>query len=236
MRLAARVAETLGVQRGPAMGFLGMCLFATAAFVVAHLAYRLLGVPHDKGFGLGQERGYGSIFFVIETAWAIGLLVLVAVMLRAPVLFAWATAFGYLLLDDWYELHEQMGGTLARGLGVIHHLGELLWLLGTATALGVVVLVLHLLSRGDARAVSAVLFALALALLLCGALADFMHGMMDSDTLQPYVIALEDGGEIAVMSVVVAFLYAVAFTGHRPRVGQRWGTLFGIPAELRRPR
>lgn len=231
MRLGARVAETLGVGSGPARGFLAMCLLVTAVLTVAHFGYRLLGVPHDTAFGLGQERGYGAIFFVIETGWAIGLLLLAGVTLRAPVLFAWAAAFGYLLVDDWYELHEQLGGNLAQAMGVIHHLGELTFLLVMATVLGLLVLVLHLASRGGARAISAVLFALAAALLLCGGLADFVHGMMDNADLATYVIALEDGGEIAVMSLIVAFLFAVAFTGHRPRVGRRWGTLFGVPPE-----
>lgn len=40
--------------------------------------------------------------------------------------------------------------------------------------------------------------------------------------------ALEDGGEIAVMSLVVALLFAVVADGHRPRPGRRLGLLTGV--------
>ncbi|TWH32254.1 hypothetical protein L600_001900000330 [Isoptericola variabilis J7] len=106
-------------------------------------------------------------------------------------------------------------------------MGELVWLAGVAAAVGIVVLVLHLRTRGLPRALSAVLVALAAALFACGVIIDYLHAAVSTPALDPYVTLLEDGGEIAMMSLVVAFLFGVAFVDHRPELRGRWARLSG---------
>ncbi len=227
-------AEVLGVRGGPARGLLVMCWSVATVLGVAHLARWTTGMPGDPGFDLGVERSFGEIFFMIMTIWAASLLVRLAMSLRSGAMLGWAIAFGYLFVDDWFTVHERVGGPIGRRLAIDFHAGETLWLLGLAGIMGLVLVVLHLRSRGEPRAISAVLFGLNLVLLFCGVVLDLAHGRLTDMTFDPYVTLLEDGGEIAVMSVVVAFLFAVAYTGHRPRVGRRWGTLLGVPRELQR--
>ncbi len=236
MSTVARLLSTLGVREGPARGLLLMCLAVTGGLVAAHLAHFTVGRPGDHGFRLGLERGFGELYFVILTVWAAGLLVLLAVRERSGVLAGWAAAFGCLFVDDWFTVHERVGAYLGRRVGAVHHVGELVWLVAVALALGGVVLVLHLRSRGTARAVSAVLVGLATGLFACGVVVDFLHGTVTSAALDPYVTVIEDGGEIGVMCAVVAFLFAVTYVGHRPRVGPRWGAMLGVPPELRTTR
>lgn len=233
MSTAARVLSTLGVREGPARGLLLMLLTIAGGLVAAHLAHYTVGRPGDHGFRLGLERGFGELYFVILTVWAVGLLVLLAVRERSGVLAAWAVAFGVLFVDDWFTVHERLGADIGRRIGTVYHVGELVWLLGAAAIVGGLTLVLHLHSRGTARAVSAVLVGLALGLFVCGVVVDFLHGTVTGPALDPYVTVLEDGGEIVVMCAVVAFLFAVAFAGHPPRVGRRWGAMLGVPPELR---
>lgn len=238
MGLVRRATQTLGVHEGPARGLLMMCLGVVAFLVAAHLGLYIVGRPGDPGFSLGGERGYGEVFFMIMSIWVACLLLALAVRMRSAVLGGWSAAFGYLFLDDWFTVHERLGGQLARHLGVTHQTGELTWLAGVALVTGTLLVGLHLRSRGEPRAVSAVLFGLALALAFCGVALDFVHATIRSTPsiawLSPYATIPEDGGEIAVMSLVVSFVFAVAYTGHRPRVGRRWGTLFGVDRMLQR--
>jgi hypothetical protein len=226
--------EVLGVRSGPARGLLVMCLSVVGVLAGAHLAHLIVGRPSDSAFHLGIERSFGEVFFMVLTVWTVALLAVAAGRLRSGVPIAWAAAFGYLFVDDWFGVHERVGGPIGQRLGTDFHVGELVWLVGLAVVLGSALLVLHLRSRGDARALSAVLFGLGLPLLFCGVVLDLAHGRNTSEAIEPWITLLEDGGEIAVMSVVVAFLFAVAYTGHRPRVGRRWGTLLGVPRELQR--
>lgn len=117
-------------------------------------------------------------------------------------------------------MHERAGALLGGRFGFSPHLGELVWLLGLATVVGLAVVVLHLRARGPARAVSAVLVGLAAGLFACGVVLDFVHAEATTPVLDPYVTLAEDGGEIAVMSLVVAFLFGVAFAGHAPTSGR----------------
>lgn len=234
MGLVRRATQTLGVHEGPARGLLMMCLATTGVFGAAHVARYTVGVPGDVGFDLGVERGFGEVFFMVMTVWTAALLARVSLRTRSGVLLAWAGAFVVVFVDDWFTIHERVGGPIGARLGMDYHVGELVWMAGLAGVLGLTLLVLHFRSRGEARGVSAVLFGLALGLLFCGAVLDLVHGRVTSPVVGPYVTLLEDGGEIAVMSLVVSFVFAVAYTGHRPRVGRRWGTLFGVDRMLQR--
>jgi hypothetical protein len=226
--------EALGVRSGPARGLLVMCLSVVGVLAVAHLAHLILGRPSDRAFHLGIDRGFGEVFFMVLTVWVVALLMVVGARLRSGLPLAWAAAFAYLFLDDWFRVHERVGLLIGPRLGADFHVGELVWLLSVAVVLGSTLLGMHLRSRGDARTLSAVLVGLGLAALFCGVVLDLAHGRNTSEAVEPWITLLEDGGEIAVMSVVVAFLFAVAYTGHRPRVGRRWGTLLGVPRELQR--
>jgi hypothetical protein len=211
-----------------------MCLSVVAVLGVAHLSRWTTGMPGDRGFDLGVERSFGEIFFMIMTIWVVSLLARLALSLRSVAMLGWAIAYGYLFVDDWFTVHERIGGPIGRSLGRDFHTGEMIWLTALGGIMGLMLLVVHLRSSGEARAISGVLFGLSAALMFCGVVLDLAHGRLPTMTLDPYVTLLEDGGEIAVMSVVVAFLFAVAYTGHRPRVGRRWGTLLGVPRELQR--
>ncbi|SKC75803.1 hypothetical protein [Krasilnikoviella flava] len=91
-----------------------------------------------------------------------------------------------------------------------------------------VVLTLHLRAGPDARAVSGVLVLLAGGLFATGVVLDLLHRFTDGGFPDALLTALEDGGEIAVMSVLVAFLFAVVACGHRPRPGPRLARLMGV--------
>ena len=78
------------------------------------------------------------------------------------------------------------------------------------------------------RAVSAVLIVLFGALVFFGIVVDAVHHLVfPGPGLRPLFTVLEDGGEMVVLSIIVAFVFAVALCGHRPTLDGRLGALAG---------
>ncbi|SKC75800.1 hypothetical protein SAMN04324258_3490 [Krasilnikoviella flava] len=232
-----RVADAVGVRRGPAAVLLVMLLALVGALVSAYLGHRLAGWPAEPGFRLGREWGYGEVLFAVQVAWAAGLLGWVAVRLRWPVMAAWALGFVVVLVDDRLMLHERAGAWLARSPAPVAGpaIGELVWLAGLALVLGAVLLAAHLRSSPAARAASIVLLLLTVALAGFGVLVDQLHVVVEGRAPHTYLVtAVEEGGELAVLSVIVAYLFAVACDGHRPGHDMA-GTRAVAPSGMRQP-
>lgn len=244
-----RWRAALGLDEPAVAGLLVLLWLTTAAFVAAHLGHRLLGVPWHPFFDLGTDRGYAETFFQVITAWAVILLGVAAVRLRAPLLALFAISSAYLLVDDYFLVHEGVGVVVAGWVGVepagpagpagpamTVHLGEALYL-GTV---GVVVVtsfaIAYRAARPDVRRIARTLAALFAVLAVFGVLVDLLHALVAGPTVVDAAFTtVEDGGEIAAMSLIVAFGFALAFArSHGPApLGGRPGTGYEAPATVR---
>lgn len=238
-----RCRAALGLDEPTVAGLLVLLWLTTAAFVAAHLGHRLLGVPWHPFFDLGTDRGYAETFFQVITAWAVILLGVAAVRLRAPLLALFAISSAYLLVDDYFLVHEGMGVVVAGwmggepgGSGMTVHLGEALYL----GAVGVVVVtsfaIAYRAARPDVRRIARTLAALFAVLVVFGVVVDLLHALVAGPTVVDAAFtAVEDGGVVAAMSLIVAFGFALAFArSHGPApVGGRPGTGYEAPATVR---
>lgn len=222
-------SAALGSDRTAARGVLFLLLTAGAVLILLHVSLKVVGEPANMMFDLAFDRGYGEFFQYVQTIWAGAMLVLLAARRRAPVFAAWAAVCGFLLLDDWLQLHEWFGPVFASIIGqgqsaVI--VGELIWLGTVGALLFAGVAPLHLRAREEALRVSAVLVVLFGLLVLFGVVVDAVHhAFLEHPVLAGPLALLEDGGELIVMSLIVSFLFAVAFAGHSPRLGRRLAVL-----------
>ncbi|MFI2105090.1 hypothetical protein ACH436_17485 [Isoptericola sp. NPDC019693] len=219
--------------RGPVAALAVMLLAVVGALVAAYLGHRLAGWPGEPGFRLGREWGYGEVLFAVMVAWTAGLLGWAAARRRWPVLAFWSLGFVAMLVDDRLMLHERAGAWLARSPAPVADpaLGELVWLAGLGLVLGGMLLVAHLRAGAEARATSRALLLLVGALALFGVVVDQLHVAVQGQAPHTYLVtAVEEGGELAVLALVVAFAFAVACAGHTP------GRRQPLPAsEARRP-
>ncbi|WP_407319347.1 hypothetical protein UQW22_02920 [Isoptericola halotolerans] len=224
--MTRRLARELGVVGGPAGGLLVLMWTVLAGLVLAHVGFRTWRVPADPGYGLGRDRGYGDVYFTVLVVWVVLMCLLLAVRHRSVLLAAWATAFGVLAVDDWFGLHERFGVVIGARLGTTSGLGELVWLGGLALVIGVLLVVGHLRAGGPVRATSTLLMVLCAGLFVCGVVVDAVHAAVSGEHWNTVALVVEDGGEIAVLCVVVSFLFAVTFCGHRPApFAGRWRRL-----------
>lgn len=200
-----------------------LCLFlaADAALIALHLSLKFVGYPSGWTFDLGAERGYGELIQYLKAIWIALLLLTLLQRLRAPVFLAWAALFAYIAADDWFGLHERAGEWAGarwpeRG-DWVWHAGELGFLVGVVVMFLVVAVPLHRRERGRSREVSRRLFWLAAALGAVGVGVDAVHHLLfDAPWADVPFTVLEDGGELVLMSVIVAFVFAVAERTGRP--------------------
>ena len=140
----------------------------------------------------------------------------IVVRTRAWILLVFAVFAMYLLIDDYFTLHEQIGTWFARNvlyIGILStHLGEALWLLSIGVILIVSLAISYRFSSTDARRMTLTVGALFAALAFFGVAVDILHSpFIDLPIIDALFIALEDGGEIAVMSLLVTHLVSLAF-------------------------
>lgn len=163
-----------------------------------------------------RDRGIPELFGYALLAVAVVGLVVLGRRRTRPVLHAWAATFGLILLDDQMMVHERGGRVLVRLLGSpteilgvrAQDVGELVVWAGIAALPLLAVVVLHRLSDLPTRRVSAALGVLLGGLVLFGVVFDQLHSMfLDGlPVAGPIAGALEDGGELAVMAVLAAFV------------------------------
>lgn len=175
--------------------------------------------PANWRFSLSEEGGLGECWeYVLSAATATALLRLWA-RTRCSVYAASAAVFAWVLLDNAVELHERGGTALAPffrwlGAGVLApDVGELV--VFAAAGLAIIALIFPSVRHGIGR--DAVL---ALAPVACvfgaaffGVGADFVHSevhSLASENLADQVLGfIEDGGELAMLSLAAALALAI---------------------------
>lgn len=186
-------------------------LLGDAAFLLLHLMHKAGHVSlADLAFNLTHEGGLAEMFQYAKETFITGVLALQAVRWRSGTYGLWALLFGYLALDDSLALHERGGAALAAGLQLEPawglrsiDLGELM--IAATVALAVMLMLVAIARWGRAslhRASSEMLMLLAL-FAVCGVGFDMLHVVAVGHGVPGMGIA-EDGGEMAVMSLIAA--------------------------------
>lgn len=195
--------------RTPSFEYLALLLAADLLFVVLHLFHHYSPYFSDLGFSLVRERSFSEVFQYVKEYW-IALMFLWIGRLMSWTYWAWAVLFGYLLVDDSFSIHERIGVWLAERLDLGSYamlrprdLGEL----AASALVGIVLLSLAIAAYrlGDERfrRTSRRILLLLLLLAFFGVIVDMLHIMAnDIPQLSTLLGALEDGGEMAVMSLI----------------------------------
>lgn len=208
-----------------------LLLSADLAFVGLHLAHVAHPFFADRKYSIETDRGIAEAFQYIKAWWLILLAAGLWWRAREPLYAAWAVIFAYLLADDALGLHETLGAGLAGALGLEAggplalrgaDLGELLKAgIAGLTAMALLAVAWRR-SRAAARAASADLLCL---LGIFGFFAvgiDGVHAATGNGpgTLAMTLAVLEEGGEMAALSLTCAYAFGLAWS--RGRVQEAW--------------
>jgi hypothetical protein len=196
-----------------------LLICADAAFILLHILYFQTELINNSLYSLSRDNGYAEFFQYTKFLWIILLLTGIARTTRAPGYIAWTLLFIYFLTDDAFQLHENLGQTIARNLDFVppmsvrlQDVGELIV---TAIA-GVVIFPLLILAywRGSQlfRRVS-LDFVLFLAILVfVGVAVDLVHEAIGAEGFLDQIIfrVIEEGGEMIVVSFTLWYTFLLS--------------------------
>lgn len=197
-----------------------------------HLAIRVLhdlglAAPLPRWASIGEDRSLSEVLNWAKWVGIALLLLAVWARTRLPVALGFAVAFAMVALDDILSLHEGLGAVLAGrlGLGEVaglrgQDLGELLvWSAMGVVVVGAVVLGLHASDRLG-RQVGRPLLSFLGALLVFAVGFDMVHAVASHlRGLNLLIGTVEDGGEMVVGSLCLAYCAALLVSRARLRAG-----------------
>ena len=214
-------AALAAIPGNPGLALIGM-MFIDAAFIL---------VSADQDFREARNSLHVSVDNGIAEHWqyikwgALALMLgFVAWVKRALIYVIWAVLFAYLLIDDSQQIHEIYGLTIADALGFQPAFGlrpqDFGELIVTALAAGPLLVAIGLVylfaSRSDERVFTHTMIALLIALALFGVGVDMLDIMVPWPWLATTLGIVEDGGEMIVATVMVAYVTGFMIRSRRP--------------------
>lgn len=217
MQLAVAIPERPGLL-ATARTLLLLLIAADVAFILLHVLYVETDLLRGRPFSLEADNGVPEAFQYVKQFW-VALCMLTLFRRTGQAVYAgWTIVFAFLLLDDAFQFHEQVGNWLGRqySLPVAFGLrpddvGELLFasVVGGATVLLIGFGFWH--GDADARIVSRDTALLVVMLAGLGVGVDILHVItyFKAPLLAQFLLIVEDGGEMLVVSVIAAYVFNV---------------------------
>jgi hypothetical protein len=198
------------------------------AMHVGHLTMSTLSAPHHS---IETDGGLAEYYQYMKQLWLASFLAIAFLNRRHLALLAWAGFFGFLLIDDALQVHEQVGSWLARRLGLPgvaglrpKDFGEMMVAAIVGASLLALLAAAWWRDREATWRFSRELLMLTAALAVCGVAIDAVHtiAFFRAPQVADPLAFLEDGGELLVISTLTAYALDLAARGT------------GAPAGLRR--
>lgn len=201
---------------------LAMLLVADGVFLLLHVYW--LRTQTNPLLSIQCDRSYAELFQYLKEIWLVLLLVVTAWRSGMKGYLAWALVFVYMLLDDALMVHEKLGAAVAQSMsmhGVMglrpQDMGELLVTCSFGLLLLIPLSVCMWRSPPAFYRASLHLMLLVLCIASFGVAVDMVHVMVGKQTiLYPILGMLEDGGEMIVMTFVVAYAWLLVTGSGQP--------------------
>lgn len=195
---------------------LKLLLCTDLLLIALHLAHTFTPYFSGAEFSLVMERGFGEAAQYAKGLWIVFGFLGVAWRTGERAYATWSVVFGYLVVDDLFTVHEDVGRGLAASLHLpsafglrAEDFGELLVFaaIGTATA----ALVAAAYAAGSATFRRRALHVAVLLVAFAGfaGFADMLHIAVSGFAPLGHAFdVVEDGGEMLVMSVICGYVVA----------------------------
>lgn len=199
---------------------LGCLLLVDLLLIASHVSRGLWQEPTSRLFDITADVGYGEFFLAVKSGWCVLILLSLARWRRNWLYLAWAAVCGFLVADDLLGLHERVGGWLGRTVGdgsqAAAHTSEIFFLALVGT-LVVPIAVASWWSRSLwERLWLRRLTILVAVLAVFGIGVDALHTfVLWHHSLTLTLTTIEDGGELVVVSLILALLVAAHVLGAR---------------------
>jgi len=193
-----------------------LLLLTDLVFILIHMAHQLdlFGMLSKELLSLAVDGSYPEVYQYIKEYWVILLLIFIGIKNSQKIYFSWALLFVYFLFDDSLQIHETFGHYLAIQFNFqarfglrAQDFGELTVSLFVGIILFSIIGAFYYKSSIGERKVSRSLFFLVLILMLFGVGIDMVDSIIPITFWKAILALIEDGGEMAVMSIILGYVY-----------------------------
>jgi len=209
---------------------------ADLLLIALHVAKPYFAVLRPHYFSLEADRGIAEYFQYLKQAAVIASLLFCWRWTRSPSFLIWSLFFAFMLYDDSQSMHERAGEWLAAAWALPavfglrpQDLGEIVFAALVAVATLCALAASLVRERAAALAPSIIVTVLLAMLAVFGVLVDALHVVAYfAESRWSWVLAVvEDGGELLVMSAIVAYTWWLAALEARPPVLEQTVVLGG---------
>ena len=187
---------------------------ADLVFIVLHILAINTDLINRRLFLMGKDDGYAEVYQYIKEFWVVILLAYLFVRRPSYLFASWCLVFSYIFVDDALGVHQHVGGVITGYFGFNgafglpgYQFGEFVFAAIVGALLLIVIGASSLLSSKKQRSVSNSLLFLLLGFFFFSFFFDFIHEFFMDAEFRWIFTAIEDGGEMVVMSVIAWYLF-----------------------------
>ena len=188
-------------------------------FMILHILKKMTVLTSTK-YSIEVDGSYGEIYQYIKAILIAVILAIIFIRRQKLMYFVWSAFFSYIFLDDWLQIHENLGGKIINYVPVksilalrLQDLGELM----IFALIGLVFLIgfaysYYLVNKED-RSIFHQLLTILLLFIFFGVVFDAIHGMFSplhvsfiGRMFLRLLTLIEDGGEMIVLSIFASFI------------------------------
>jgi hypothetical protein len=183
-------------------------------FIILHILNLYTGLLNSSLYLLTRDRGYAEFFQYTKELWIAVLFLILGIKKKQGIFYVFSLLFLYLLIDDSFEIHENLGRVIAEifnfrpwmGLRAVDF-GELI-VSGVFGLLFLTALILFfIMSDTITRRITLYMAIFLVVLAFFGVVMDMVAVMVDHRGTTRVLEIIEEGGEMLVMSVITWFVY-----------------------------
>ena len=197
---------------------LWLLLAADFAYIILHILYKTTTLLNSSYFSLKRDLGYSEFFQYAKFLWIIMLLIYVVKVTGTRGFLSWGAVFLYFLLDDAFQIHEDIGERIAGALDFVPLFNLRLQDIGEAAVYAFAALLLMPVvalayERGSRlfRGISKDILFLLLILICFGFFVDMAEIAADQGVFVEETLGLvDDGGEMLVTSALFWYVFRLA--------------------------
>lgn len=198
-------------------------LVADIVLIAIH-AYAVLGGSANELLRIDVDRGYAESFQAIKYIYLIVLMAFCVYTYRTWQMSIWLLLFGYLLVDDIMMVHETYGAVLVDVLGLqpafglrALDFGEVIVSTIAAFSLAIPLCLGFIYGNRQSRWLYTLMLFLVFLLATFGVVIDLAHvKFADAVGHFDWIAVVEDGGEMVVVTWMVALVVRIVVSGGEP--------------------
>jgi hypothetical protein len=191
-----------------------LLLITDLAFILFHLLFMYTEVITNYIFAIWRDRGPAEFFQYMKYLWVLVLFLILFVRKKKFLFFVYSMLFVYFLIDDFFEVHETIGGILAQQITFQSPFGIRLQDLGEMAVYAVVgglffswIAFFHIRSDPYTKTVSKIMVIFILLLAFFGIVLDVIGMLFEDEWVSAFFNFIEDTGEMLVMSGITWFVF-----------------------------